>query len=59
MRHGGTALDAAEARGHENCAEVIRKVGGRHSMQRTLGRLTKVGDMGEIGEEDGGVFFFF
>ena len=31
-------------------------------MQRTLGkftRLTKVGDMGEIGEEDGGVCFFY
>lgn len=35
-RHGGTALDAAEARGHGSCAEVLRKVGGRHSMQRTL-----------------------
>eukprot|EP00434_Breviolum_minutum_P022978 symbB.v1.2.020272.t1/scaffold1692.1/size111236/1 len=34
LKHGGTALDAAEARGHGSCAEVLRKVGGRHSMQR-------------------------
>lgn len=31
-RHGGTALDAALARGRPQCAELIRLAGGRHSL---------------------------
>eukprot|EP00913_Durusdinium_trenchii_P024059 g22595.t1 len=33
--HGGTALDAAEAKGHEACAQLLRSIGGRHSIQRS------------------------
>ncbi|CAK9097745.1 unnamed protein product [Durusdinium trenchii] len=34
-KHGGTALDAAEAKGHEACAQLLRSIGGRHSIQRS------------------------
>lgn len=31
-RHGGTPLDAAVNRGHAECAELLRRAGGRHSL---------------------------
>uniref|UniRef100_A0A7S4S8B8 Uncharacterized protein n=1 Tax=Alexandrium monilatum TaxID=311494 RepID=A0A7S4S8B8_9DINO len=38
MRHGGTPLDAATSRGHGECAEVLRRAGGRHSLHNAAVR---------------------
>lgn len=34
LAHGGTALDASEVKQHSLCASLLRRAGGRHSMQR-------------------------
>eukprot|EP00435_Cladocopium_sp_Y103_P036589 s1814_g9.t1 len=34
LAHGGTALDASEVKQHSLCTSLLRRAGGRHSMQR-------------------------
>lgn len=34
FKHGGTALDVAKVRGHVECANLLRRAGGRHSLHQ-------------------------
>lgn len=34
FKHGGTALDVAEVRGHMECADLLRRAGSRNSLHR-------------------------
>ena len=42
VRHGGTALDASEVKQHSLCASLLRRAGGRHSMQRAVAAAAEV-----------------